>query len=238
MCKVKEQIRKLILDLGADICGFSNIDRFDKAPAGFHPKDIFPTCRSVIVFGAALPRGLAMIEPRLIYAHYNNLSVPEIDRIAFVAAKQIEKISNMSIVPLPSDDPYEYWNAAETEGRGLLSMKHAAVFAGLGTLEKSTLLLNKAYGTMLTLGAILTELDLPSDPPAQSICIEDCDLCIRSCPSHALSEGHVEQSKCRVNTYGKNLRGFDVVNCNKCRTVCPMRFGKSANVQHGENTDV
>ncbi|MDP4268236.1 MAG: hypothetical protein Q8880_12480 [Bacteroidota bacterium] len=51
-------------------------------------------------------------------------------------------------------------------------------------------------------------LSIGSDPLAESICIENCNLCIENCPS-----------------YGTNARGFDTVNCNKCRVVCPMRFG-------------
>jgi epoxyqueuosine reductase QueG len=105
-------------------------------------------------------------------------------------------------------------------------MKHAAVLAGIGTLGKSTLLLNEKYGNLLTLGAVLTDLDLDSDPLAESICIEGCNLCINNCPSQALDGQRADQAKCRPNTYGTNARGFDTVNCNKCRVVCPMRFGK------------
>ena len=29
-----------------------------------------------------------------------------------------------------------------------------------------------------------------------------------------------------IDAYQNNTRGFDVVNCNKCRVVCPKAFGK------------
>ena len=35
----------------------------------------------------------------------------------------------------------------------------------------------------------------------------------------------VTQKKCRQNTYGNTARGFDTVDCNKCRRECPMRDG-------------
>ena len=224
---MKNEIRKLILDLGADLCGIAAVDGFSQAPAGFNPKDIWPDCKSVVVFGIALPRGLTKVEPRLIYGHYNNSVFPDLDRIAFNAAKALERLHGADAVPLPSDGPYDYWDAENMEGRGLLSMKHAAVFAGLGAFGKSTLLLNKQYGNLLSLGAVLTNLDLESDPPAENICLDKCDLCIRSCPAQALDGQGVNQLKCRRNTYGTNARGFDTVNCNTCRTVCPMRFGKN-----------
>jgi epoxyqueuosine reductase QueG len=223
---VNKQIKEFIINLGADVCGIANIDRFSEAPAGFHPRDIFINCKSVIVFGIALPKGLTKVKPRLIYRHFNYSTCPEIDQIAFKAAKEIEKRYSGYTVPLPSDSPYEYWNSEKMEGRGLISMKHAAMLAGLGTIGKSTLLLNEKYGNLLTLGAILTDIDLASDPLAEDICIEGCRLCIQNCPSQALDGQSANQSKCRLNTYGTNARGFDVVNCNKCRTICPMRFGK------------
>ncbi|HYE80972.1 MAG TPA: GNAT family N-acetyltransferase [Clostridia bacterium] len=223
---MKEQIKEFILGIGADVCGVANIDRFSNAPEGFHPKDIFPDCKSVIVFGISLPKGLTKVEPRLIYGHFNYAACPEVDWIAFRAAREIERLYGGYAVPLPSDGPYEYWDAEKLEGRGLISMKHAAVLAGLGTLGKNTLLLNEKYGNLLVLGVVLTDLDLVSDQLAESICIEGCSLCIRSCPSQALDGQRANQTKCRPNTYGTNARGYGTVNCNKCRAVCPMRFGK------------
>lgn len=223
---MENKIKEILLNFGADVCGIANISRFSEAPAGFHPRDIFPDCKSVIVFGMVLPKGITKVEPRLIYGHFNYATCPEVDWIAFRAAKEIERLFDGYAVPLPSDGPYEYWDAEKLEGRGLISMKHAAVLTGLGTLGKNTLLLNEKYGNMLTLGAVLTELDLDSDPLAESICIDDCNLCIKNCPAQALDGQRVNQKKCRPNTYGTNSRGFNTVNCNKCRVVCPMKFGK------------
>ncbi len=228
---MKDKIKQFILGLGADVCGVANIDRFTEAPTGFHPRDIFPGCKSVIVFGLALPKGLTKIDPRLIYGHFNNYTCPEVDGIAFKTAKEIEKLWGGYAVPIQADSPYEYWDAEKMEGRGLISMKHAAVLGGLGTLGKSTLLLNEKYGNLLTVGAVLTELDLDSDPLAESICIEGCDICIKNCPSQALDGQRADQKKCRQNTYGTNARGFSIINCNNCRVVCPMRFGKKKGLE-------
>lgn len=224
---MKNKIKEIIFDLGADVCGIANIEGFVNAPKEFHPKDIFSDCKSVIVFGIAIPKGLAKISPGVIYSHFNNIPCSELDIISFRAAIKIEEIYGGCAVPLPSDGPYEYWDAEKLEGRGLISMKHAAVLAGLGTLGKSTLLLNPKYGNMLTIGALLTELELSSDPPAEKICIDRCKLCIDNCPTQALDGKSANQKKCRTNTYGTNARGFDTVKCNMCRTICPMKFGNS-----------
>lgn len=219
---VKEQIREIVLSYGADLCGFANIDRFDNAPSGFKPTDIYCNCKSVISYAVALPQGLTKINPRLIYGHFNNMSCPEADIIAFKSSKKIEDNFRCIAIPIPCDSPYEYWDAENMEGRGLLSMKHMAVQAGLGSIGKSSLFLNKQYGNMITLGALLTNLDLPSDPLSERLCIDSCHRCIDACPVKAIKNGKVNQKSCRENTYGKTKRGFDTVNCNKCRVLCPL----------------
>lgn len=224
---MKEDIRNIVLSHGADVCGFAHIDRFENAPDGYSPTDLYADCRSVISFALALPQGLAKVDPRLIYGHYNFISCPEIDRIAFKSAKEIEKHCRCVAVPLPCDGPYEYWDSGNMEGRGLVSMKHIAVQAGLGSLGKSSLFLSKQYGALMTLGAILTNLDLPSDALTESLCIPNCRKCVDACPVHAIQNGAVNQKLCRNHTYGKTERGFNTVDCNACRIVCPMNPANS-----------
>jgi epoxyqueuosine reductase len=223
---MKDKIKEIFVKLGAEVCGVANITRFVNAPEGFHPTDIYADCKSVIVFAKTLPKGIAKVSPRIIYQHFNSISPVELDRIAYLASIEVEKLYNAFAIPIPSDGPYDYWDTDKMEGRGLLSMKHAAVLAGLGSIGKSTLLLNNQYGNMLNVGAVLTNLNLPSDALAESICIKGCSLCIENCPVNAINEQSVNQKLCRKNTYASNDRGFDIVNCNKCRTICPMAFGK------------
>jgi len=223
---MKEELRSKAKDFGADVCGFASIERFDQSPKGFHPTDLHKDCKSVIVFAVALPKGLYDVDPRLVYEHFNHLAYPKVDDIAFQLAKYLEEVYGGTGVPIPSDGPYEYWNTDKKEGKGLLSMKHAAVNAGLGNMGKNTLFLNSKYGNRLAIGAVLTDLEFASDDYSKSICLESCNLCIKNCPVSAIDNNHVDQKLCRENTYSKNERGFDTVECNKCRTICPMRFGE------------
>ena len=220
----EEKIKQTIFNEGADLCGIANIDRFSNAPAGFHPLDLFKECKSVIVFAKRLPRGLAYVNPRIIYNHANELNKNAVDEITYEVSIAIEQLG-CTTIPLPCDSPYEYWEKDNLKGKGILSMRHAAVLAGLGSLGKNTLLINRQYGNFLTLGAILTNLDLKSDPLSKELCVENCSLCIDNCPVKALNGQTTNQKLCRPYTYGTNDRGFDVVNCNKCRTICPRKFG-------------
>jgi epoxyqueuosine reductase QueG len=220
----EEQIKGIILNKGADLCGIANIDRFGNAPVGFHPLDIYADCKSVIVLAKRLPKGLAHVNPRIVYKHANELNVSAVDNITYEASLAIEQLGCIA-VPLPCDGPYDYWEKDNLKGKGLLSMRHAAVLAGLGSIGKNTLFINRRYGNFLTLGAILTNLDLQSDPLSEELCIENCRLCLDNCPVRALDGKTANQKLCRPHTYSTNDRGFGVVNCNKCLTVCPRRFG-------------
>jgi epoxyqueuosine reductase QueG len=169
---MKDELRKIIMNYGADVCGFASVDRFDSAPKGFHPCDIYYECKTVIVFGVAIPKGLYMVEPRLIYSHFNSLVFPQVDNIALKSAKLLEIKYKGLGVPIPCDGPYEYWDEEKFEGRGLISMNYAAINAGIGTLGKNTLLLNKTFGNRLVIGSVLTNLEIESDSYAENICLE------------------------------------------------------------------
>jgi epoxyqueuosine reductase len=223
---MKNKIKEVFLHLGADICGIANVERFANAPEGFQPKDIYDECKSVIVFAKAIPKGITKVSPRMIYQKFSYVAITELDRIAYEAAVEIERQFQGCVVPIPSDSPYEYWDNDKLEARGLLSLKHAAVNAGIGTLGKNTVLINSQFGSMLNIGAVLTNFDLPSDPLAEEVCIKNCRLCLETCPAKALDGNFVNQFLCRKYTYEKTSSGFYAVNCNQCRVVCPMAFGK------------
>ncbi|MCK9169489.1 MAG: hypothetical protein M0P01_03670 [Treponema sp.] len=222
---MKERIRKIILDQGADICGIANVSGFSDIDKEYRPDTIWNSCKSVIVFGIALPKSFYDIQSRLIYAHFITIAKQNVDEISFKAAVEIERSERIKALPLPCDDPYEYWQAEKMEGHGLLSMKHAAVLAGIGSIGKNTLLINKKFGNRLTLGALLVDSPLDSDELIGELCIPGCRLCIDSCPSGAISNKTVNQKKCRLTTYKTTERGFDTIECYKCRSVCPLRYG-------------
>ena len=223
---MKKYIKSLALQYGADICGIGNIERFADAPAGFSPIEIYSECKSVIAVGIALPKGLYEINPRLIYSHFNADICGTVDQMTLKLAKAMEREYECIAVPVPSDAPNEYWEPDTMTAKGVISMKHTAVLCGLGSIGKSSLLINEEYGNRLTIGAVLTDLVLEPDEVQPDLCIAGCRKCIENCPVHAIGDGRVEQKACRINTYGKTARGFDTVDCNRCRTICPMRYGK------------
>lgn len=221
---MENSIKQFVLKAGADVCGIADAGRFACAPQGFHPRDIFKDCRSVVVFGKALPKGLSSVSPRIIYNHMTEINLKELDRIALNAALEIESMGGTA-APLPSDTPYDYWESGTLTGKGVISMRHAAVLAGLGSMGKNTLVINETYGNLLNFGAVLTDLELRPDELSGELCIEGCSRCIDACPQHALDGVTANQKLCRPFAYGANDRGFGVVNCNRCRLACPRALG-------------
>ena len=68
---MEKHIKNIALQYGADVCGIGSIDRFENAPEGFSPLDLYNKCKSVIAVGIALPKGLYEVDSRLTYGHFN-----------------------------------------------------------------------------------------------------------------------------------------------------------------------
>jgi ferredoxin len=112
----------------------------------------------------------------------------------------------------------------------LFSHKTAATCAGLGWIGKNGLIINRQYGSKLSWATVLTNAPLePDDPVRESEC-GGCDLCVRHCPSGAISGRHwsLEEPLKKVVSYDKCsalkkerhlLHGKP--NCGFCVTVCP-----------------
>jgi epoxyqueuosine reductase len=221
-------IRKRMTQYGADICGVAPAARFVDAPKGFHPCDIYPDCKSVVVFASHFPVSTLQAKSNAPYTLVRNRMVDKLDGISFCMSDELETEGVVS-VPIPSADPYDYWDADRTHGRGIMSLKHAGVLAGLGVLGKNTLLMNQRFGNMIWLGAILVSIDLEPDPVASyEGCNSGCMLCIDSCPHHALDGTTIDQKLCRKRSISYNHGGGWVLSCNICRKVCPYHAGLSA----------
>lgn len=214
-------IKEIIISLGADGCGIASVERFNKAPKGFHPTDIYKDCKSVIVFIKRLPAESLFVSNCVPYTFVNNIITAKVDELGFELTLQLEK-QGVKGVPIPSDDPYVHWEPENLYGRGILSLRHAGYLAGLGVLGKNTLLMNKDFGNMIQIGAVLVQAELEEDPIAKyEGCLPECNLCIKSCPVKALNGRTVNQKLCRPLSNFKTEKGYILKKCNVCRKICP-----------------
>jgi epoxyqueuosine reductase QueG len=219
------EIKQILYDLGADICGIATIDRFNEAPEGFNPKDTLPSCKSVIVFGKKFLKGTLDCKNTIPYTIVRNILSDTLDKMAvnFCDTMENEKVI---AVPIGAIGPGVY-DKKTNRIRGMVSAKHAAVLAGLGYIGKNSLLITPEYGNMVWLATILVNIELEPDEIIDKNCPESCWLCIESCPVNALKKDTLEmnQGKCWDYAFHTNQGESFYFKCHKCRTICPNCLG-------------
>ncbi|MGH7256294.1 MAG: tRNA epoxyqueuosine(34) reductase QueG, partial [Nitrospirales bacterium] len=109
--------------------------------------------------------------------------------------------------------------------------------AGLGWIGKHSHLVSTQFGSWLLLGEILTTLALQPDDPGADLC-GSCTLCIRACPTGAITEPYVvDASRCisyltiefrgREEEIPEDFRrrmGNRIFGCDDCLDVCPYNL--------------
>lgn len=222
----KQYVKEILHSLGADLCGVASVDRFDDAPKGFHPTDILPSCKSVISFACRFPIGTLRCKSDIPYTRVRNSMTPKLDVIALDFCIEMEKYG-VVCVPIPTNESIR--DTSTGRFRSIISQKHAAQAAGLGTIGRHSLLITPEYGSMVWLGAVLCEQEFEPDEIRSSVC-DNCNLCVAACPVNALSEAELKQLDCWNHAFGddKDLNTWKI-SCHKCRDICPYNFGSKNN---------
>lgn len=219
-------IKEFVLRAGADACGVANVDRFADAPKGFHPKDVYSKCESVIVFIKQMPTGIIFADNPVPYTHAAQKTYEALDQIGVQLCSYLQKFK-VNGIPIPADNPYIYWDQENMHGQGILSLRHAAYLAGLGILGKNTLLINEKIGNMAYIGAVLIDAKVEQDPLVEDLkCPTNCSKCLDACPQNALDGTTVNQKLCREKSILKTERGWGLYACSECRKACVLRLGK------------
>lgn len=218
----KSGIKNILFALGADLCGVASLDRFGDAPNGFHPTDVMPSCKSVISFACRFPIGTLRCKSAIPYTRVRNSMTPKMDAIALDFCIEMEK-HGIVCVPIPTNE--SLWDSKTNRFRSIISQKHAAQAAGLGTIGRHSLLITPQYGSMVWLGAVLSEQEFEPDPLLTPVC-NNCNLCVEICPINALSESELKQLDCWNHAFGDDKeQKIWKISCHKCRDICPYNLG-------------
>jgi len=111
------------------------------------------------------------------------------------------------------------------------SHRHAAVAAGLAQFGRSNLALTPQYGPRQRFVSIITQAPLEADPLIREPLCQDCGLCVKGCPTNALSDPYelevaglkmtlakLDIDACR-GLYNADIRSY----CTReCVTACPV----------------
>ena len=240
---IKERIKEAAYASGMDMCGVSGIDRFKEALPGKHPCDILPGCKSVIVIGIGLLDGALQSNFRAfedgrhdlkgIYGTYAYTIFPNfhLAHSCYVVARFIEKELKSIATPC-STGPL-------TNGMQI-SIKHAAVAAGLAEFGWSGIVLSPEFGPRNRFGVILTTAELEPDPiyNGKRLCNpEKCGICTKVCPSQALSlyGGTDEISVVNMDGHRYEYRKFDMAKCYSTCVAMRKEYGGADDYLTAEN---
>ena len=184
---LQEMKRKLDVEL----IGVVSMERSDVQELKKQAVALLPGVRSVVVFGKEVFKEVvALLGPskgvgeaelgELLKPHSDYLN-GRLTRAAYDLAALFRKEGSRSLPMAPGGCPTD-----QRFLKAVLSYKHAAQLAGLGTIGRHSLLVTPEFGPRVRLSCLLTEA--PSEthmPPAKNNC-RACDACIRACPSQAL----------------------------------------------------
>ena len=216
------QVKEIVYALGADLCGIAGVDRFDGAPEGYHPCDVLPSCQSVVSFACRFPAAVLSCKTAVPYTRVRNSITAKMDAIALDLCIELDK-RGVAAVPVPTNE--SQWDARTGRWRSIVSQKHAAQAAGLGTIGRHSLLITPEFGSMVWLGMVLTEAQLAPDALLDRVC-NKCNLCVEACPVNALEKPEIDQQRCWDHAFGDNecTKNWEI-SCHKCRDVCPYNLG-------------
>jgi epoxyqueuosine reductase len=237
LCGVVRAERFSELDLAKEWLarGYAGEMRYLADQRRSNPQSLMPGLQSVIVcalnYNSPAPRSIDAFPPQM--------TDPRgwISRYAWgqdyheVLQQKLRSLA--STFPERFTEPFEVRIYADT---GPLHERVFAKHAGLGWLGKNTLLLNRKLGSWFFLGVILTTLDLqptlgPTELPPPDLC-GSCTKCLDACPTGALLEPYVLDSRLCISYLTIELRGSipeelrkpmgrHVFGCDICQDVCP-----------------
>jgi epoxyqueuosine reductase QueG len=160
------------------------------APFGRRPVDLFPTCRTMILFGKVM--GDDLFEG----------SVPETAPKITTFKQELACISNELVNVFKESGSFAVAvnSVMVKDGKlkGGLSLKHCARDAGMGEIGDNGLLLSPRYGIRLGLGAVLTDREIPTGTARRNpvqLCTH-CGRCLKACPVNALDSSGMDTFRC------------------------------------------
>lgn len=111
------------------------------------------------------------------------------------------------IVPPTHVDPWRYNDNPREHQTTLLSLPHAAVEAGMGTLGLNRQLLTPEYGPRVILTAVLCSVDVEADKRREeALCLgPSCGRCLKACPGDVVRHWDRDWEAC--DTY-RSPNGF------------------------------
>jgi len=210
MNEITSNLHKYALELGADLIGFADIQRFEGAPKEFHPATLLPEAESVISIAIRILKGVQIPQRNLTQNYqyqtfgYGWLSHIRLNTIAFEISRYLEDAGYVTL-PFPSfcdtqnPDLTPDWVKRD---RPSISHRHAAVACGIATFGWNNLALTERFGARNRFVTIITKAKLEQTPLIEESVCNMCKACVQKCPGNAISDNE----SCSFELAGKNVK--------------------------------
>lgn len=195
---MKEIIRGLVQGWGVDDVGFASVCDY-RSPNSPSIESLFPGARTMIVMTFQELTACESPSPQM--AMNARLDLMEFSRsTCYRLARFVEGKLGSPAMTVPVAYPMDY-STPEKIGVAEVSLRHAAVAAGLGSFGRHNLVVHPRFGSRVIFAAVLTKLDLAPDLPVEKNPCTDCGLCVSNYPAGALNkEGKTDVMKCLQNS--------------------------------------
>jgi epoxyqueuosine reductase QueG len=189
------EIKEKAKELGADLVGIANGENLNTKDITEHDGD------RVIVLAVRLQAGTSRIRAWNDRNKYYNdeLSLTFLEEISLELVYWLEDAGYPAIIVPPTHvDPWRYDGDPKKHQSTLISLPHAAVEAGLGTLGLNLQLLTPQYGPRVLLTAVLSSVDVECDQPmTQALCLgPECGRCLKACPGDVIRQWDRDGEAC------------------------------------------
>lgn len=200
------EIKQKARELGADLVGIADGNDLNENPPDPNnprrPADITDyDADRVIVLAKRLSSGTTRItrwDER--HKYYNDeLTITALEEIALELVLWLEDAGYPALIVPPTHvDPWRYRDNPEEHLTPMLSLEHAAVEAGLGTLGMNLQLLTPEFGPRVTLSAVLSSVPVNCDPRlTTTLCLgPECGRCLRTCPGDVVTHWNRDWAAC------------------------------------------
>lgn len=200
------EIKARALQLGADLVGIADGEAMNLHPPDpeqpRRPIDITDLdYKRVIVLAKHLSNGVARIVPWGDRTKFYNdeLALSALEEVSLELVYWLEDLGYPAVIVPPTHvDPRRYGEDPAKHLPTLLSLPHAAVEAGLGTLGLNQQLLTPEFGPRIVLTAVLASVDVEADRRREeSLCLgPSCGRCLSACPADAVKHWARDWNAC------------------------------------------
>lgn len=190
------EIKDKAYELGADLIGIADGEVMNQNPPDpsdpRRPIDVTTLdYKRVIVLAKHLNNGVARIIPWGDRTKFYNdeLALSALEETSLELVYWLEELGYPAIIIPPTHvDPWRYNDNPKQHMTTMISLPHAAVEAGLGTLGLNQQLLTPEFGPRVVLTAVMASLDVESDQRStDSLCLgPSCGKCLSVCPADAV----------------------------------------------------